>query len=90
MGAAAGARPADDAAAVPDRGDDGDGATASDAAAADLGRASRGGLCAACRHARLVRGARASLFLRCDHEDLPRYPPMPVIACDGFALRPSA
>jgi hypothetical protein len=55
---------------------------------ADLGRASRGGLCAACRNARLVRSARAQLFLRCDQPDLPRYPPMPVIACDGFALRP--
>jgi hypothetical protein len=54
---------------------------------ADLGRASRGGLCAACRHARLVRSARQQVFLRCEHPDLPRYPAMPVIACDGFALR---
>jgi hypothetical protein len=55
---------------------------------ADLGRASRGGLCAACRQARLVRSAHRQVYVRCDHPDLPRYPAMPVIACDGFALRP--
>ena len=52
-----------------------------------LARAARGGLCAACVHARAIASSRAAVFLRCDHPDLPRYPAMPVIACDGFAWR---
>ncbi|MFN2321374.1 MAG: hypothetical protein ABR510_00250 [Trueperaceae bacterium] len=55
-----------------------------------IARAARGGLCAACAHARAIASARGSVFLRCDHPDLPRYPAVPVIACDGFALRAPA
>jgi hypothetical protein len=50
-------------------------------------RAARGGLCAACAHARAVVSSRSAAFLRCDAPGLPRYPVVPVIACDGFALR---
>jgi hypothetical protein len=52
-----------------------------------LARAARGGLCAACRHARAVPSARGALFLRCDQPDLPRYPAMPVVRCPGFGGR---
>ena len=52
-----------------------------------LARAARGGLCAACVHARAIASSRGALFLRCDHPDLPRFPVVPVIACDGFAWR---
>lgn len=52
--------------------------------AADLGRAAQGGICAACRHGRLVRSAGGSVFLLCKHPDLPKYPPQPVLDCHGF------
>jgi hypothetical protein len=55
-----------------------------------VARAARGGLCAACRYARAIASSRASEFLRCDHPDLPRFPTVPVIACDGFAWRGAA
>lgn len=54
---------------------------------AAVARAARGGLCGACAHARAVVSSRSAAFLRCDHPELPRYPVVPVIACDGFALR---
>ena len=59
-------------------------------AVSSIARAARGGLCSACTHARAVESSRGSAFLRCDHPDLPRFPPMPVIACDGFAWRGAA
>ena len=50
----------------------------------------RAGLCDACMHRRLVRGRRSS-FLLCglSREDprFPRYPRLPVLACDGFMHR---
>ncbi len=52
-----------------------------------LARAAAGGLCGACVHARAIASSRGSAFLRCDHPDLPRFPSVPVIACDGFAWR---
>ena len=52
-----------------------------------LARAARGGLCSACVHARVIESSRGALFLRCDHADLPRFPTVPVISCDGFAWR---
>lgn len=52
-----------------------------------LARAAGGGLCAACAHARAIASSRGAVFLRCDHPDLPRFPAVPVIACDGFAYR---
>lgn len=46
------------------------------------------GLCATCRHAHVIE-AEASTFYRClRHEDeperFPRYPELPVDACEGF------
>ena len=45
------------------------------------------GLCATCAHVRVVTGAR-SVFARCDLSDrdarFPRYPTLPVCACDGY------
>jgi hypothetical protein len=46
------------------------------------------GLCGACRHARTVETARGSRFLLCElsrtDSRFPRYPNLPVLACDGF------
>jgi hypothetical protein len=46
------------------------------------------GLCATCRHARLVGSARGSQFWRCGRADtdpaFPRYPRLPVIECRGW------
>jgi hypothetical protein len=53
------------------------------------------GLCAVCRHARVVISGRGSRFLLCERSRVdprfPRYPPLPVIRCAGFdaAERPS-
>jgi hypothetical protein len=52
---------------------------------AALARAAQGGLCGVCRHARLVRNPRGSVFARCTHPDLPKYPPQPVLRCAAFA-----
>lgn len=41
-------------------------------------------LCHRCAHIHYVRGKR-SLFLRCDHPELPKYGPQPVTTCPGFA-----
>jgi hypothetical protein len=50
------------------------------------------GLCAGCRHLRLLRSAR-SAFVFCAKSEqdarFPRYPRLPVVACDGFAPPPS-
>ncbi|MGA2006230.1 MAG: hypothetical protein ABSH27_01555 [Solirubrobacteraceae bacterium] len=47
------------------------------------------GLCERCVHQRLVRNTRGSLFSLCERsrtqaDRFPRYPPLPVVACDGF------
>ena len=46
------------------------------------------GLCGSCRHAQVVVSARGSHFLRCGlsavHPRFPKYPPLPVVACDGY------
>lgn len=46
------------------------------------------GLCAGCRHARIVRSDRGSTFLRCagadDDPRLARYPRLPVLDCHAF------
>lgn len=57
---------------------------------AALLRAARGGLCGACQNARLVRNPRGSVFARCVHPDLPKYPGQPVLRCEGFLPAPSA
>ena len=47
------------------------------------------GLCASCQWGRIVRTARGSSFLRCGRSDkdpsFPRYPPLPVRSCSGYA-----
>lgn len=47
------------------------------------------GLCATCRHARPVTSARSSTFWRCALNEgdrrFPKYPRLPVLACDGYA-----
>jgi hypothetical protein len=46
------------------------------------------GLCATCLHQRVVRNTRGSSFSLCERSKtdprFPRYPRLPVIACDGF------
>jgi hypothetical protein len=46
------------------------------------------GLCAQCRHARIIENRRGSRFWLCSrsHDDprFPRYPGLPVIRCIGF------
>lgn len=48
----------------------------------------RAGLCTDCAHRRVVRSRRGSSFLLCGlsrtDPRFPRYPRLPVLACDGF------
>ena len=50
------------------------------------------GLCAGCRHSRVVRSGRGSTFRLCElsrtDPAFPRYPPLPVVRCAGFAPTP--
>jgi len=50
------------------------------------------GLCADCVHARRVPSARGSVFFRCGRADrepeYPRYPHLPVLACNGYEREP--
>jgi hypothetical protein len=52
------------------------------------------GLCASCRHARLIESSKGSQFLLCQlsqsNPDFPKYPRLPVLACPGYQNRPSA
>ncbi|HUI09900.1 MAG TPA: hypothetical protein VL221_06210 [Bacteroidota bacterium] len=52
------------------------------------------GLCSRCLHARAVTSTRGSTFIRCALAEtdprFPKYPPLPVHACAGFAPRPGA
>lgn len=45
------------------------------------------GLCASCRHARIVRSAKGSRFYLCElsavDERFAKYPRLPVLSCDG-------
>ena len=49
------------------------------------------GLCATCRHMVRVRSDRGAVFLRCKLSEsdprCPKYPTLPVIACDGYVYR---
>jgi|CXWL01.1.fsa_nt_gi hypothetical protein len=51
------------------------------------------GLCVGCAHLRVLRSPR-SVFVRCGRADddprFPRYPPLPVLRCPGFAVRGAA
>ena len=48
------------------------------------------GLCADCRHSRVVRSERSTFFL-CERSlsdrRYPKYPPLPVVACPGYEPR---
>ena len=50
------------------------------------------GLCAGCRHRRMVGNRKGSLFLLCrlsaTDARYPRYPPLPVLACAGLEPGP--
>ena len=50
------------------------------------------GLCGACRNSRVVRSGRGSTFRLCElsrtNPAFPRYPPLPVVRCAGFAPVP--
>ncbi|HEX6200100.1 MAG TPA: hypothetical protein VF150_07555 [Thermoanaerobaculia bacterium] len=51
----------------------------------------RPGLCATCRHARILH-SRTSIFLRCAMAEVdpafPRYPRLPVLSCRGYEGAP--
>jgi hypothetical protein len=49
------------------------------------------GLCASCAHARRVTSGRGSAFVLCERSRsdarYPKYPPLPVVRCDGYEPR---
>ena len=49
------------------------------------------GLCANCRHARIIRSDRGSVFYLCElsftDARFPKYPRLPVLACSGYTPR---
>lgn len=53
--------------------------------------AERAGLCAQCRHARLLRSDRGSVFYQCARAEsepqYARYPRLPMLACKGYEAR---
>lgn len=49
-----------------------------------MASASDPGLCGTCAHAHVVRTARGTRFWNCRHPELPKYPRLPVLRCDGF------
>jgi hypothetical protein len=53
----------------------------------------RPGLCAGCRHHRIVASQRGSRFLLCERSrvdpSFPRYPSLPVLTCRGFETAPA-
>lgn len=52
----------------------------------------RVGLCAVCRHVRVIQSARGSTFLMCNlaktDPRFAKYPALPVLRCSGFEQRP--
>lgn len=46
------------------------------------------GMCARCRHGRVIESGKGSRFMLCERsqtdEDYPRYPILPVFQCEGF------
>jgi hypothetical protein len=46
------------------------------------------GLCASCEHSRVIETVRGSRFYLCRLSEtdprFPRYPPLPVLRCDGY------
>ncbi len=51
----------------------------------------RAGLCAGCRHARVLRSDRGSVFYQCQRAEqdsnFPRFPRLPVVECRGYEAR---
>ena len=51
----------------------------------------RAGLCASCRHARVLRSDRGAAFYQCRRAEVdssyPRYPRLPVLECRGYEAR---
>jgi len=49
------------------------------------------GLCSTCTHALVITSARGSRFTLCELSKtdprFPRYPPLPVLACDGYRVK---
>lgn len=39
------------------------------------------GLCATCTHGRRIESTKGSVFWRCLHPQLPKYPRLPVLTC---------
>jgi hypothetical protein len=49
------------------------------------------GLCGTCANAVAVRSDRGSVFVRCTHPELPKYPRLPVVECRGWeAIAPAS
>ncbi len=52
------------------------------------------GLCAQCRHSRVIRSDRGSVFYLCERAltdpAYPKYPRLPVLMCRGYELMPPA
>jgi hypothetical protein len=51
------------------------------------------GLCANCRHARLIESSKGSQFLLCQLSQsdptFPKYPRLPILACSGYSPKPA-
>ncbi|PYX48357.1 MAG: hypothetical protein DMG83_01840 [Acidobacteria bacterium] len=51
----------------------------------------KAGLCADCQHARRIESDRGSVFVMCElsftDSRFPKYPRLPVLACDGYARK---
>jgi hypothetical protein len=50
----------------------------------------RAGLCDTCHWQKVIRNTRGSTFSMCRHPELPKYPRLPVMECQGFKPRYSA
>lgn len=52
------------------------------------GDVGRFGLCDTCANAKLIRNTRGSVFLMCElsksEAGYPKYPPVPIIHCEGY------
>ena len=47
----------------------------------------KAGLCDACRWQKVIRNTRGSTFSMCQHPELPKYPRLPVLECQGYEGR---
>ena len=52
------------------------------------------GLCADCRHARLIESSKGARFLLCklsqSDSSFPKYPRLPILTCPGYSHKPAA